>query len=126
MVEFREERKCMGTQFELVIHHNDTDFAQKMLEEGYSEIERIEDLLSEFRSHSQVSKVNQLAGTEASVVDEEVLNLFLRSLKISEITSMRKLSQSLLEGKNIVHKTIFIKTETTMLRLPNFCIFIVT
>ncbi len=87
MIEFREEKKCMGTQFELVIHHSDENFAQKMLEEGYSEIERIEDLLSEFRSHSQVSKINHLAGAEAAIVDEEVLNLFLRSHKISEITS---------------------------------------
>lgn len=87
MTEFKEQRKCMGTQFELIIQHADASFAYPLLQKGFAEIERIEDLLSEFRPHSQVSKINHSAGVKPEKVDDEVFNLFVRSLKISEITS---------------------------------------
>lgn len=77
----------MGSSFELgVIWSNDRD-ANKLLDEGIEEIIRLENLLSEFKTESYISQINQYAGIKPVSVDKEVFDLLARSLMISRITN---------------------------------------
>ncbi len=83
---FRIKQKLMGSAFELVIGHEDEQFARQMLKEGIDEISRIEKLLSEFESSSYTSELNRMAGIRAVEVPEEVYRLIQRCIKISGLT----------------------------------------
>ncbi|MDC6364907.1 FAD:protein FMN transferase [Flagellimonas amphidinii] len=76
----------MGCSFELGIVSEDKSKAIHFLNEGVAEIERIENLLSEFRPESQISQINQHAGENSIQVDEEVFLLLQRCSKISAIS----------------------------------------
>ena len=76
----------MGSGFELKIVCETESEAGRCLEIGIIEIERIEDLLSEFREHSLTSKINQQAGIQPVKVPQEVFNFIRRSLKIAALT----------------------------------------
>ncbi len=76
----------MGCSFELGIVSKDETKAMDFLDQGVKEIQRIENLLSEFKEDSQIAQINQNAGKESVKVDEEVLALLERCAKISEIS----------------------------------------
>lgn len=76
----------MGCSFELGIIAQHESIANHFLDEGIQEIQRIEHLLSEFRPDSQISKINTKAGKEQVIVDDEVLELIRRALKISKLS----------------------------------------
>ena len=76
----------MGCSFELGIVSEDETRAMGFLDQGVKEIQRIENLLSEFKEDSQISQINQNAGKESIRVDEEVHALLERCAKISEIS----------------------------------------
>ncbi len=87
MNEYRLMRKLMGSAFELVILSNSSTEAEHFLNMGVNEIQRIENLLSEFKNDSITSKINQNAGIEYIEVDEEVIQLLERCLQISSLTA---------------------------------------
>ena len=76
----------MGCSFELGIVSEQKTIAEHFLEEGVQEIQRIEDLLSEFKSDSQISQINQNAGESQIKVDPEVFELLARCSQISTIS----------------------------------------
>lgn len=76
----------MGSGFELLLHHADSARAKELLKMGVREIERIEDLLSEFREYTYTSQINRNAGLAAVKTDEEVHGLLQRTLGISAMT----------------------------------------
>ena len=75
----------MGCSFELGVVSEDNATAQHFLEQGIFEIQRIENLLSEFLPTSQISLINRNAG-KLVTVDGEVLSLLERCSKISHIS----------------------------------------
>ncbi|WP_147296603.1 FAD:protein FMN transferase [Flagellimonas nanhaiensis] len=76
----------MGCSFELGIVSSEETIAQHFLGEGVKEIQRIENLLSEFKSESQISQINQNAGESQIKVDPEVFDLLARCSQISTIS----------------------------------------
>ncbi|EJF11463.1 FAD:protein FMN transferase [Pontibacter sp. BAB1700] len=76
----------MGTRFELVAVSEDEELANKAIEAGIAEIQRIEALISEWQPTSQTSAINRSAGGMPVPVDEELYELIRRSLRISELT----------------------------------------
>lgn len=86
MNEYRLTARLMGSSFELLLHHDNEERARELLDMGVREIERIEDLLSEFREHTYTSKINQSAGLMTVKVNQEVYNLLERALRISLMT----------------------------------------
>ncbi|MCP2044321.1 FAD:protein FMN transferase [Pontibacter sp. HSC-36F09] len=76
----------MGTRFELVAVSEDEELANKAIEAGIQEIQRIEALISEWQPTSQTSAINRSAGGMPVPVDEELYELIRRSLRISELT----------------------------------------
>ncbi|MEZ4805269.1 MAG: FAD:protein FMN transferase [Bacteroidia bacterium] len=79
-------KKLMGTAFEFVLHHLNQNDAEQILELGVQEVERIESLLTEFKSNSITSQLNANAGKEWVVVGEEVFNLLKRCHGISHLS----------------------------------------
>ena len=58
----RRQRALMGTMFEIAMLTSDPDHANRAADEALDEVARLEDLLSEWQSTSEISQVNARAG----------------------------------------------------------------
>lgn len=77
----------MGSMFDITIVANDSLMAEKNCNLVIDEIIRIENLISEWKSSSQVSEINRNAGIQPVKVDKELFDLTKRALFFSEITN---------------------------------------
>jgi thiamine biosynthesis lipoprotein len=77
----------MGGRFDITIVANDSLSAEQNIDAVIAEITRIENLISDWKSVSQVSEVNQNAGIRPVKVDREVFELTQRAIHFSEITN---------------------------------------
>lgn len=83
---FEKQTTLMGSVFGFVLVANDSAQAQLYFQSAIDEIERIENLISEWRPHTQISKVNQNAGVRPVKVDREVFELTKRAIRYSRLT----------------------------------------
>lgn len=77
----------MGSVFQITVVDKDSLSAFQNINNAIAEIERIENLISEWRPATQISKVNQNAGLQSVKVDQEVLAITQKAIYFSEITS---------------------------------------
>ncbi len=84
--EYRKQSLLMGSSFEFIIVSNDPKSANRLLEEGEGEVSRLENLLSEWRTHTEISELNKAAGQSAVKVSHEVYQLVQRCLALSALT----------------------------------------
>jgi thiamine biosynthesis lipoprotein len=82
----RDERMKMGTRFEIQVVARDDASGRAAIEAAYAEIDRVEQLLSEWRETSEISEVNRRAGREAVKVGADLYEVVERSIRIAEIT----------------------------------------
>ncbi len=82
----KDPRGAMGSKFEITAVHADEAKGRAAIDAAYTEIERIEGLLSEWRESSKVSEINRQAGVAPVEVPKELLHLVRRSLKVSALT----------------------------------------
>ena len=59
LYEVKETRELMGTFVTITVHHPDKEAASDAVEAAFSEISRIEDLLSSYKEDSEVSRLNR-------------------------------------------------------------------
>lgn len=78
--------KLMGNRFEFTAISSSRESGDAAILQAIEEVQRIEALFSTFKETSQINEINRLAGVKPVKVDEEVIGLILRSLKISSIT----------------------------------------
>ncbi|HUH75439.1 MAG TPA: FAD:protein FMN transferase [Chitinophagales bacterium] len=76
----------MGSEFDITIVAKDSLSAENYIDQAIAEIARIENLISDWKSTSQVSEVNQNAGIRPVKVDLEVFKLTQRAIEFSKIT----------------------------------------
>lgn len=76
----------MGGRFDISIVAKDSLTAEQNIDVVIAEITRIENLISDWKSDSQVSEINQNAGICPVKVDREVFELTRRALQFSEAT----------------------------------------
>jgi len=76
----------MGSLFQITIVANDSLEANKYIDMTIDEITRIENLISEWQPHTQISQVNQNAGIQPIKVDKEVFDLTKRAIDYSKMT----------------------------------------
>ncbi|AND64640.1 thiamine biosynthesis protein ApbE [Flavobacterium covae] len=76
----------MGSRFDITIVEKDSILAEKRINEAITEIDRIENLISEWKPTTQISQVNQYAGLQPVKVDDEVIQLTKSGLYFSKIT----------------------------------------
>ncbi len=86
MNEYWVSKKLMGSAFELKIVCENQAKANHLLQIGINEIQRIEDLISEFKDDALTSIINQNAGIQAIKINKEVFGLIERSFKLSVLT----------------------------------------
>lgn len=79
--------KLMGSRFDITIAAKEKAEAEAHIDTAVAEITRIENLISEWQPHTQVSQVNRNAGIAPVVVDKELFNLTERALYFSEISN---------------------------------------
>jgi len=80
---FYESRPAMGTTFEVYLYAADRDRASALFEAAFDEIERVEAALSNYRSASELSRINSHAVRAPVVTDPEVFALLGRALDYS-------------------------------------------
>jgi len=80
---FYESRPAMGTSFEIYLYAANRERADELFEAAFDEIERVEQALSNYRSTSELSRVNAKAAEAAVVTDPEVFSLLQRALAFS-------------------------------------------
>lgn len=77
----------MGSRFDITIVAKDSLTAVQNIDACIAEITRIENLISDWKSDSQVSEVSQNSGIKPIKVDREVFELTQRAIRLSEITN---------------------------------------
>lgn len=78
--------KLMGNRFEFTVIAEHEQEGNVAIDAAIEEVRRIEYLLTTFSDLSQTSLINEHAGLSPVKVDEEVISLIERSVRISEIT----------------------------------------
>lgn len=78
--------KLMGNRFEFTVIASDQKSGERAIDAAIDEVKRIEELLSTYKETSQTNYINDHAGLRPVIVDDEVVQLILRSLKISKLT----------------------------------------
>ncbi|MGE7557474.1 FAD:protein FMN transferase [Pedobacter suwonensis] len=76
----------MGNRFEFTVIAEHEQVGNEAIDAAIKEVQRIEQLLTTYSELSQTSLINRHAGLKPVKVDEEVINLIERSIRISEIT----------------------------------------
>lgn len=82
----KKQTTLMGSIFNFTVVDKDSTLAKSHIAEVITEIDRIENLISEWRPETQISKVNENAGIKAVKVDREVFELTKRAIDYSKIT----------------------------------------
>ncbi|MEX0804314.1 MAG: FAD:protein FMN transferase [Candidatus Binatia bacterium] len=59
---YREMRHVMGTVLEIIIYHDDAKEARRLLDRGFALAQNLDDLLSNYKPESEISRLNQRAG----------------------------------------------------------------
>ena len=77
----------MGSVFNITIVDQDSIKANLNIDKTVAEIDRIENLISEWRQETQISQVNQNAGIRPVKVDREVFDLTQRAINYSKMTN---------------------------------------
>ena len=85
-VVYKKQTTLMGSVFNFTVVDKDSATAALHFREAISEIDRIENLISEWRPETQISKVNQNAGIKAVKVDQEVFDLTKRAIAYAKMT----------------------------------------
>ena len=79
--------KLMGSRFDITIVAQDSLLAEQNIDSVIAEVTRIENLISDWRPYTQISRVNQNAGIAPVQVDAEVFALTERALHFSQLTN---------------------------------------
>jgi len=83
----RVQQTAMGTVWNIeVVDHGRTVQARRAISDAYSELERIEAIMSEWRPQSPISQVDAAAGKHAVEVPAELREMLERSMRYSEKT----------------------------------------
>lgn len=86
MKTYSQKARLMGSAFEFVVNASSEQEGKEAIQLAIQEVQRIEQLLSEFTANSQTSILNKAAGINPVKVDAEVYELIKRSLHLSKIT----------------------------------------
>ncbi|MCF8257052.1 MAG: FAD:protein FMN transferase [Flavobacteriales bacterium] len=79
--------KLMGSAFAFTAVHSDTVTAQRAIDAAIAEVQRIENVISEWMDGSETSSINRNAGISPVSVSDELIRLIQRSKKISQVSN---------------------------------------
>jgi len=76
----------MGTLVTVIVFAPDATSGKEALEEAFSEIKSVDDLMSTWREDTELSRLNASAGEGPKEVSEELFEVLSRSMEISRLT----------------------------------------
>ena len=76
----------MGTEVSVHVWHENAEEGMSVVEEIFTEVARIEGLMSTYIEGSEISEINRSAADGPVAAGDELINLILRSLDISVLT----------------------------------------
>jgi len=76
----------MGTILEFRLYCNDKEVCDKAILEAYSEVKRLDDIFSNYKNNSVLSRVNSFAGDGRISVSQEFIELTSRAIFFSGLT----------------------------------------
>ena len=82
----RRNEAIMGTAIYVELWHPDQQAGESAIDAVIDEMHRIDRLMSTYKPNSEISQVNDRAATEPVLVSDELKNLILKSLELSELT----------------------------------------
>ncbi len=83
---YKNTRPLMGTYVTITVTADSKEQAQKAIDAGFLEVERLEALLSLWRPDSELSRVNATAFDRPVEVSKELIDISKKSLEISQLT----------------------------------------
>ena len=83
----RRSRALMGTIFEILVVETPGARIEPAMDAAFTEIARLEDLMSEWRPGSKISRVNTEAGRSSVQVSPEILEVLREAKAVSEASS---------------------------------------
>jgi len=83
---YKRDFSKMGSKFDITVVANSQNEADEFIDLAIDEIDRIENLISSWKSTSQTSEINKNAGIKFIKVDAELFSLIQRNIAISRLT----------------------------------------
>lgn len=83
---FSDARDKMGTRVEIKLWWEDAAEAQRLIELGMAEFDRIDAAMSTYRDDSEITHINENAADGPVAVGQELFALIARALEISRLT----------------------------------------
>jgi FAD:protein FMN transferase len=77
----------MGTLVTITVVASNKDESNRAIQAGFNEIKRLEQVLSTWRSDSELSHVNAAAGRQPVTVSRETVELVGRSIEMAQLTN---------------------------------------
>lgn len=84
---FKADRAIMGTAIHVELWHTDKIIAEKNILRVFTEMRRIDTLMSPFKKDSELSLINERAAKHPVKISSELLNLIQKSLNISKLSN---------------------------------------
>ena len=81
-----DARPLLGTEVSVLLWHDDEATGKEIVEQVFTEVERIDQLMSTYKEDSRISEINRLAADGPVAAGEELFRLIRRSLDISVLT----------------------------------------
>lgn len=85
MFELNAKKNLMGTEFEITVVHSSIDTGKAAMYYALKEVERIENVTSNYKDSTEISYVNRNASGYPVKVSDELFQLIKRSLHYSEM-----------------------------------------
>jgi len=83
---FHKDKYIMGTVFEIVVYHPSSDHAAQAMEEALQEIVRLDGVMSNYKTDSELSRLNRTAHFRAQVVSPDLYRVIEESLSFSRLS----------------------------------------
>jgi thiamine biosynthesis lipoprotein len=79
-------RMVMGTFARVVVIAKDSDAAKKCIESAFTQINKVDDLMSDYKSDSEISSVNRDGFEKAVQLSQSTYEVLQRSIEFSKLT----------------------------------------
>jgi thiamine biosynthesis lipoprotein len=83
----KQSQLMMGTIIEITLQNPDPELSSRAIKQAFEEINRIESIMSLYKSDSELSRINQIAHKEQVKISQEMTELLLISQNAWQLTS---------------------------------------
>ena len=80
---FHEVHRAMGSEFSIDLYAPDEETAEQWIQASFDEIDRLEDLLSNYKPTSELSRVSREAGKGPVTTDPETFAFLEKAVQLS-------------------------------------------